>query len=147
MLRARCLQKEDIDMPNLSSTSLRAVLAGAAALSLSAMATPASAGWGGGFQHGAFHGGGIRPAGWHGGWGAWHGGWHGGYGWHAGYGWRPGWGWSARYPVYNFGWAGYSYAAAPYYVAPAVAVRIASPAYVVHHTYYRHVVHARCGCR
>ncbi len=140
-------------MGHLGSISVKAMVAGAAALGFSAVSTPASAGWGGGYHAGAVHGGsfhagvhaGFGAGGWHGAGGGWHGGWgarHGG--WHAGYGWRRGWG--VAYPGAGVGWAGYGYAA-PYDATPAIAYGVGVPAYVVHRRYYRPFIHARCGCR
>ncbi len=112
----------------MRNTISRAIVAGLAALSLSAslIATsePASATWRGGGGGGGWHGGG---GGWHGGGGGWRGGgWHGGYaGWHGGGRWHPGYwrggawynGWwgpavaagvvlgaAAAYPYYGYGY-------------------------------------------
>ncbi len=74
----------------MSNSVSKAIVAGVAALSLTASAfataEPASAGQ---WRGGGWHGGG---GGWHGAGGGWHGGWAGGYGgrhWHPGY-WRGG---------------------------------------------------------
>ncbi len=98
------------------SKSIRAILAGGAALAFAAVASPASAAWAPG-PHG----------GWHGGWGGWHGGW----GWHAGWGYRAGFpGWRV-----GLGWR------VPYY-APPVVYGVPRPFAPCRHVF----VHGRYGC-
>jgi hypothetical protein len=97
----------------------KSIVAGLAALTLSAavvsMSTPAEAvifhgGGGGGWHGGGWSGGGWRGGGWGGGWRGgsgwgWRGaGWRGGY-WGTGWGWGPGWGY-AGWGCPGWGWGG-----------------------------------------
>ena len=125
----------------MSNSVSKAIVAGVAALSLTASAfataEPASAGqWRGGGWHGG--GGGWHGAGggWHG--GGWYGGWAGGYGgrhWHPGY-WRGGtWyggGWG---PAVATGLLLGAVAAYPYYGAGSDACWQNRPVYSVNGVY------------
>src|SRR5271165_6986409 len=105
---------------NMRISISKKIVAGLAALAMSAAlslsATPADAqfrhgGFGGGF--GGFHGGMGGFGGWHGGMGGWGGGWRGG-GWRGGGwggGWRnAGWGWGSHGRYWNgCGWGGCGY--------------------------------------
>jgi hypothetical protein len=120
----------------------KTIVAGLAALAMSAAtvtlpATPASAAWGGNWHgggmgggwHGGGWGGGWHGGGWNGGWrgGGWNGGWRGGgwgwrgAGWNGGWGgWRGGWGWNR-----GWGWGGCGWGNCGGWWGPAFASGVA----------------------